>query len=208
MLMGLYSCKSQQFPYSKTKTKQLNVWKKTLDEGKEQVKSYWIDLVDGKWDFFQKSYQTNLSEADVSSMNLVPIPIYTIDSISFYQATTKSTLIQRLNLDTNNALYLVKKDSSFVARIYPQWQSNQWRNGEGYSGLFLPVAQKLYSLYAIGIQIYIINIHPYYKHKYHYYFMAFDNGKDLMSIQSDGSEIPLMQDIDNLKRKLTSQYIW
>ena len=138
MLQVLYSCKRQMFPYSKAKIKQLTSWKKMLGEGKTQVKTYWVYLVNNKWDWFEKYYNTELSDKD--SLNLVPIPIYTIDSVSLYGAKTKSSIIQSLVLDMNNAQYLVQKDNNFVAAVYSTYQSNQWQNGE--SNISLTMNQK------------------------------------------------------------------
>jgi len=202
MLQVLYSCKRQMFPYSKAKKKQLTFWKKTLGEGKTQVKTYWVDLADKKWDWFKKYYNTELSDKDVPSMNLVPIPIYTIDSVSLYGAKTKSSIIQSMALDTNNALYLVQKDSTFVAAVYSTYQSNQWQNGGGYSGIFTSVAQKFSSLYSSGISFYSIDVYPYSKSRDHLSFNVYDNGKDLISIKANGKEVLFVDELTKLKQDI------
>jgi len=200
MLHVLYSCKRQMFPYSKAKIKQLTSWKKMLGEGKTQVKTYWVNLVNNKWDWFEKYYNTELSDKD--SLNLVPIPIYTIDSVSLYGAKTKSSIIQSLVLDMNNAQYLVQKDNNFVAAVYSTYQSNQWQNGEGYSGLISLVAQKFSSLYADGISFYEINVYAFSKSREYFKFIIYDNGKDLISIKANGKEVLFVDELSKLKQDI------
>ena len=205
-VLFLTCCKSQPFPPSGAKAKQLKAQRKTLEEAKGEIKENWLSWVHGDWMWFKKFYNESLSEADVPNMTMVPIPIYRMDSVSFYNYTTDTDIANSLALETKKADYLVLlKDSAFVAtdEVY-YYPDGKWNTGGGYSGLFPGIANKYYTLYSQGIPFYRLHLYMN-KSSYHYSWSFYDNGKEFVSIQSDGSEISLIQQL-NAERDSMKEY--
>jgi hypothetical protein len=202
----LACCKTQQFPPTNEKAKQLKNQQKILDAAKSQVKDNWVNLVHSysNWDWFKKAYNENLSDADIPSMSMVAIPVYRMDSTLFYNFTSNADIVNNLMIDSKNALFLIREDTSFVVAIESKYTGCQWSGG-GYSGIIRGIAKKYYHLYSQGISFYNLYVYPYQTNS-PFIFAFYNNSKELMSIHPDGSEVPLTDELNQERNALKEWY--
>jgi hypothetical protein len=193
-------CKTQQFPPTNEKAKQLKTQQKILDAAKDEVKKSWVGLVNGKWQWFKEAYNETLSDADIPSMSMVAIPVYRMDSISFYNFNSNVDIMNSITLEIKKAEYYVLKNNAFIAVIRSQYTGSHWSGG-GYSGIYPNIAQKSFSLYSNGIPFYTLQIYPYQTDS-PYIWTFYNNGKELIVIHSDGSEVPLIDELNQERNAL------
>jgi hypothetical protein len=199
-------CKTLKFPPTKEKTQQLTTHQKTIDAAKNQVKSSWVDLVHSSlgWEWYYEHYNEKISESDIPSMSMVAVPFYRIDSIPFYTCNTDADIVNNLTIESNQAVFLVKKDTAFVVAIESKCFGTKW-DGGNCSGIFSGIAQKCYQLYTKGMPFY--NLHVYcYRTNDPPVWIFYNNGKRLISIQSDGSEMPLIEELNKKRESLQRWY--
>jgi hypothetical protein len=199
-------CKTLQFPPTKEKAQQLKAMQKQLDAAKTDVKNRWLSSVHSVkgWKWFKESYNEELSDADIPLMSMVAAPAFRMDSVSFYSFHTNADIVNSLNLETQRADFFVLLNGAFVALSRSQNRGNGW-DGGGYSGIYAGIAQKIYQLYARGISVYSLYIY-YYRTDDPSVWEFYNNGKRLMSIHSDGSESPLIEDLNKRRKELLEWY--
>ena len=189
------SCKSN-LSISKEKQKKgtLLKWEHTLDAGKKEVKNYWVDLVDGNWDFFKKSYNTELNDSDIQKLELVPMLVYTIDSIDFANISSKTSPAIILKLNTEKAIFEGLKDNKFVVAIHAKYVDNKWKNEGGYSGIYPVIADKLFDLYFNEkTPFFEVDVNAFPSQHYLYNFLVYKENGEYKCIKMTG-KTPLLTD--------------
>jgi hypothetical protein len=199
LLLTLYACRTHSYPVIQTKSKQLAEFRKTLEKIKDQQKDYWDTLVNGRWDFFKKCYNTTLSEKDVPNLTFVAIPVYSIDHKTCRNFMEGKGKVKNLTLDTMRAMFLIIKDSLIVGQYSAMFRSDKWQTGDGYSGFTSGAAKILNLLYSQGINLYVVNIYLSLNSLYyHFQALAYDNNKDIIVI-GNGNKMTLNQYLEDVK---------
>lgn len=208
-ILVFLSCTSI-IPFSNTgKQKRiLRAWEQTMDSGKAEVKAYWQKLVNSRkngWAYFKEPQNANIDDGDVAKLKLVPVPVYTIDSVNFRNFNAKQSPETIMKLDTRRALYYAMKDGEFVAVIYSNYENGTWKNGGGYSGIFKSVSNRLSELYdGNKLSCFYIYVSPHSHITYEYQFLAYTKDGEYRSIKMD--KTPLLRDeLINLQKRVYSQ---
>jgi hypothetical protein len=198
-------CKTLHFPPTKEKAEEQKTLLQTLDTQKERMMQVWLSSAKERWQWFKEAYNEKLSDADIPDMKIVSVSVYRMDSLSFYNCNSDRDIINSIALETKKGKYLVLlRDSAFVARYDALCYPNGWMRG-GYGGIFDGIAQKYYELYKKGIPFYTLHVY-YYKTNDPPVWAFYNNGKKLMSIHSDGSESPLIEDLNKRRKELLEWY--
>jgi hypothetical protein len=214
LLFCLFSCKTQPFPYSKEKRKQLQEFRETLNKTKEQAKQYLVNSINEspELNWLEKYCKVKFTNDDVPAMTIETIPVYRIDSIAFWHCRNISDVVKNMTLETRNANFYLRKDSIFISDFRAVLRDNEWKSGGGFCGIYPNLSKKFQFLYSHGFPIYNVKVF-FTTTRAHYYDMpdcsynVYDNGKELIIIKINGSETPFIQELENQRNYSRPYYM-
>ena len=196
LFLLLNSCKSTKFKtYNYLVSKE---WQSTMQSGVIPLKEKWGERIAVRgWDW-TKFYNTELSADDWDSVQLVPVPIFTLDSISFMNLAVTSNIETLMVLDEARATFYFNNKSidKYVAFGYGKYENNEWRSN-GYGGIGYSCIEVVNSvLHKNGFigTLYIIpspKISPNFKYGF---IIFYENGK-LMYVKAGFTAKPLNEAI-------------
>jgi hypothetical protein len=118
LLCICFACKSPERIISKQMEKSgIHVdkkWIKTLEKGKKDVSSVWLDLFNHDLKSLEKRFYISLTDSDLDKLKYYPVVKYLIDSTSFANITSKTDIKKFLALREGYAKYYILNDDRFI----------------------------------------------------------------------------------------------
>lgn len=175
-----------------------NTWKRTLRSGEVPVKKIWVGLMKGDWSHFKYCHY-NLSDNDLSEIDLSPQEVYTMDSLSFMNFTVDSDIRPLIHLDKKRVTYYLKKSGKIIGAIDAGINAKNWYNEGGYGCIDSSLGEKiLYRLNNNRLFLLKISVLPSYRLESTFNVYIDSSGK-YMSLRIWGTSVPLEQEILALK---------
>jgi hypothetical protein len=89
-------------------------WIKTLEKGKKDVSSVWLDLFKHDLKSLEKYFYISLTDSDLDKLKYYPVVKYLIDSTSFANITSKTDIKKIIKVREGYARYIILNNDRFI----------------------------------------------------------------------------------------------